>query len=85
MKLFVPSDEEMQIGDRRRKASQLYRSQRGKDWQYSNTAIVYREVNTLKHKEAGTWTGRTVPFPTAIRAVRENLDVLEAWADAKNL
>ena len=41
---------------------------------------LYKEVNNLTHRESATWTGRTVPFDTAIRGLRETLDLFDIWA-----
>ena len=71
------------LDDFRRKASQFYFQHSGKSWAYSIIDRVYNEVNNLKHRQAGTWTGRQVPFDTAMRGVRETLDLLEAWVRVK--
>jgi hypothetical protein len=52
----------LELSDLRRKASAFVSGTTGKGWSCSNIAIVHKEVNNLKHREYGTWTGRTVPF-----------------------
>jgi hypothetical protein len=81
LKLVVGHDEDLY--DLRKDAAAFYLKEVKKKWQYSDIAIVHREVNNLKHKKLGTWTGRTVPVATAMRALSQSLDLLEAWASAE--
>jgi hypothetical protein len=81
LKLVVGHDDELY--DLRRDAAAFYVKEKKKKWQYSDIAIVHREVNNLKHRKLGTWTGRTVPVETAMRALSQSLDLLEAWASVK--
>ena len=75
------SKKRLELSDLRREASAFVKERTGKSWSCSNIAIVHKEVNNLKHREYGTWTGRTVPFITALRAVRETVDLIEVWAN----
>ena len=61
-------------------AGQLYLQWTSQVWQSGKIEGVYDEVNYLKHTPKGVYAGRTVGYQDAIQAVKEVLDLIEAWA-----
>jgi hypothetical protein len=56
----------------------LYENRKGSPWEYSHVQQVHDEVNGLKHKSKGIIEGRNVLFSTAVDAVEELLNLIEA-------
>jgi hypothetical protein len=50
----------------------------GANWQNTNIDQVRKQVNKLKHKEAGTYHARDVTYEHAVAAAEELLNLLEA-------
>jgi hypothetical protein len=59
-------------------ADKLYQETRKVPWANESVRKVHCEVNGLKHTSSGISSGRDVPFETAVRAVEEILEIIEA-------
>jgi hypothetical protein len=59
-------------------AMNRYRDARNARWANKSVRKVHSEVNDLKHDSSGIMDGRNVVFVTAIEAVGEILDLIEA-------
>jgi hypothetical protein len=59
-------------------ADKLYQEARKIPWANESVRRVHCEVNGLKHTSSGISSGRDVPFETAVRAVAEILEIIEA-------
>ncbi len=55
-----------------------YKGARNTPWANKNVSKVHDEVNDLKHTSSGIINGRDVEFETAIAAVSEILELIEA-------
>ncbi|MGH9542247.1 MAG: hypothetical protein ACRD2H_10235 [Terriglobales bacterium] len=64
-------------------AGGLYRKWTQAEWAHGNLDKVHDQVNELKHQPRGTHDARTVGYADALAAVRELLNVIEAWPAAK--
>jgi hypothetical protein len=59
-------------------AMKRYKGARNTPWVNKNVSEVHDEVNDLKHTSSGIINGRDVAFETAIAAVSETLELIEA-------
>jgi hypothetical protein len=59
-------------------AMKLYQSARNTTWANKSARKVHYEVTDLKHTSSGIMNGRAVDFGTAIEAVSEILELIEA-------
>jgi len=59
-------------------AMSRYKAARNAPWTNKNVSKVHDEVNDLKHTSSGIIDGRDVEFETAITAVGEILELIEA-------
>jgi len=64
-------------------AEKLYQQWTRSDWAHDHLDVVHDQVNQLKHEPRGTHDARSVGYSDALAAVRELLDLIEAWLPAK--
>ena len=64
-------------------AEKLYQQWTRSNWVHDHLDLVHDQVNQLKHEPRGTHDARTVGYADALAAVRELLNLTEAWPAAK--
>jgi len=60
-------------------AKKIYKGWTGVEWDNENIRDVHKEVNELKHDAKGIYWGRDVDEAEAVQAIKELLNLLEAW------
>lgn len=60
-------------------AKQIYEGWTHHPWDNQNISKVHKGINGLKHDAKGIYWGRDVNETEAIQAIKELLNLLEAW------